>query len=125
MAFKPQPTGSTDRHVVVYMRKAWQSLLAQPVWVQLVLALIITVLIRWAVLLLSDLQLHGDEAQYWAWSENFEFGYFSKPPLIAWIIGATTTLCGQGEGCIRAASPLIARHNSPFRCADGKPLIRP
>ncbi|MEZ5827115.1 MAG: hypothetical protein R3D01_01435 [Hyphomicrobiales bacterium] len=24
-----------------------------------------------------------DEAQYWTWSRDLDFGYFSKPPLIA------------------------------------------
>ena len=23
-----------------------------------------------------------DEAQYWTWSQSFEWGYFSKPPLL-------------------------------------------
>ena len=27
-----------------------------------------------------------DEAQYWAWAQEPAFGYFSKPPLLAWII---------------------------------------
>ena len=30
-----------------------------------------------------------DEAQYWAWSRELAFGYFSKPPLLAWIIAGT------------------------------------
>ena len=37
-------------------------------------------------LFLSPLNLHGDEAQYWAWSKDLDFGYFSKPPMIAWAI---------------------------------------
>jgi hypothetical protein len=35
------------------------------------------------------------------------FGYYSKPPLIAWAIGLTTSLCGHGEPCVRLASPLF------------------
>ena len=108
MAFTPRTAaGGTGRQVVIGVRKAWKSLLNRPVWERLVLALTGAVLVRWAVLLLSGLHLHGDEAQYWVWSENFEFGYFSKPPLIAWIIGAATAVCGEGESCIRAASPLL------------------
>ena len=58
-------------------------------------------------LFLSPLGLHGDEAQYWAWSRSFEWGYFSKPPMIAWVIGATTAVFGNAEWAVRLSSPLI------------------
>ncbi len=63
--------------------------------------------VRVAVLAVSDLNLHGDEAQYWSWSQGLAFGYVSKPPMIAWIIAATTAICGDGEWCVRLASPLV------------------
>ena len=63
--------------------------------------------VRIAVLAVSDLNLHGDEAQYWSWSRDLAFGYVSKPPMIAWIIAATTVVCGDGEWCVRLAAPLI------------------
>ena len=43
----------------------------------------------------SNLNLFGDEAQYWVWSKNFEFGYFSKPPLLPWVIGLVTSVFGN------------------------------
>ena len=55
----------------------------------------------------SVVDLFFDEAQYWAWSRELAFGYFSKPPLLAWIIAAFDPLCGSGEACVRAASPVI------------------
>lgn len=58
-------------------------------------------------LMLSPANLHGDEAQYWAWSRSFEFGYFSKPPMIAWVIAATTSIFGNAEWAVRLSSPLI------------------
>jgi hypothetical protein len=64
-------------------------------------------LIRLIGLKFSVVDLFFDEAQYWAWSREPAFGYFSKPPLIAWIIGASTSLCGGGEACIRISSPLF------------------
>ncbi len=51
--------------------------------------------------------LFFDEAQYWAWSEQPAFGYFSKPPLVAWLIRAATEVCGPGEACVRLPSPLV------------------
>src|SRR5262249_34533641 len=56
----------------------------------------------------SVVDLYIDESQYWAWSREPAFGYFSKPPLLAWIIGAAEHLCGGGEACIRAPAPILA-----------------
>ena len=30
--------------------------------------------------------LFVDEAQYWLWGQDLAFGYYSKPPLIGWVI---------------------------------------
>ena len=72
----------------------------------LVIAVAVTAL-RVLVLNLTDLNLGPDEAQYWWWSKDFAAGYFSKPPMIAWIIAGSTAVCGDGESCVRAASPLL------------------
>jgi 4-amino-4-deoxy-L-arabinose transferase-like glycosyltransferase len=64
-------------------------------------------LFRLIVLWTTPLNLGPDEAQYWSWSLTPAFGYFSKPPMIAWIIGLTTSVCGEGEACIRAGAPLM------------------
>ena len=52
-------------------------------------------LVRLFVLRASPLQLYPDEAQYWVWSRSLDLGYFSKPPLIAWIIWLTTAALGD------------------------------
>jgi 4-amino-4-deoxy-L-arabinose transferase-like glycosyltransferase len=62
---------------------------------------------RWVTLFHSPLNLHFDEAQYWSWAQHPAFGYVSKPPLIAWIIAASTYLLGDSEAGIRAAAPLL------------------
>ncbi|MCB2109056.1 MAG: glycosyltransferase family 39 protein [Rhodobacteraceae bacterium] len=64
-------------------------------------------LVRLAVLTVLAIPLSMDEAQYWIWSRALDFGYYSKPPMIAWLIGATTSLCGDGEACVRATSPIL------------------
>lgn len=52
--------------------------------------------------------LFVDEAQYWLWSQNFDFGYYSKPPMIAWVIRAMTELAGSNSiFWIRLCGPLI------------------
>src|SRR5690606_12350050 len=62
---------------------------------------------RIGALFYNPLGLYFDEAQYWNWSRSFDWGYFTKPPLIAWVIGATTALAGtDAEWAIRLGAPL-------------------
>ncbi|HEX6866024.1 MAG TPA: glycosyltransferase family 39 protein, partial [Caulobacteraceae bacterium] len=63
-------------------------------------------ILRLAVLFITPLELYPDEAQYWLWSRTLDFGYFSKPPMIAWLIAATTSL-GNDEPFVRLAAPLL------------------
>ncbi len=77
-------------------------------WFSVVLAGLAALLcVRLLALYVNGTDLFFDEAQYWAWSEDPALGYFSKPPLIAWIIGAATTACGPEETCVRLPSPLL------------------
>lgn len=64
-------------------------------------------LARLILLSATPLNLYPDEAQYWFWAQTPDLGYFSKPPLIAWIIAGTTFVCGDGEACVRAAAPVL------------------
>ena len=50
-----------------------------------IIVLISVTLIRIYSLIVSPIELTVDEAQYWHWSRNLDFGYFTKPPLIAWV----------------------------------------
>ena len=63
--------------------------------------------LRLAAIYAARTDLVSDEAQYWTWSHELAFGYFSKPPMIAWIIRGTSAICGDGEACIRSASPVL------------------
>lgn len=64
-------------------------------------------LARILVLILSPIELYPDEAQYWYWAQTPALGYFSKPPLIGWIIWLTTAIFGDGEWAVRLSSPLL------------------
>ncbi|MEW5726803.1 MAG: glycosyltransferase family 39 protein [Pseudomonadota bacterium] len=61
---------------------------------------------RLAVLAADAPFLSFDEAQYWAWAQSLELGYYSKPPMVAWVIAATTAACGDGPGCVKAGSAI-------------------
>jgi 4-amino-4-deoxy-L-arabinose transferase-like glycosyltransferase len=69
-------------------------------------ALLVLTGLRIFMLRLDLLDLYFDEAQYWAWSRSLELGYYSKPPLVAWVIAATTALFGDGEWAVRLGAPL-------------------
>jgi 4-amino-4-deoxy-L-arabinose transferase-like glycosyltransferase len=58
-------------------------------------------------LALQPADLFPDEAQYWVWSQRLAWGYYSKPPLVAWLIALTTGLLGDGEFAVRLAAPLL------------------
>lgn len=79
----------------------------EPSFGLLLLLLAVILAIRIAGLALSHAELFYDEAQYWAWAQEPAFGYYTKPPLIAWVIAGTTTLCGDGPACVRLPSPLM------------------
>jgi 4-amino-4-deoxy-L-arabinose transferase-like glycosyltransferase len=64
-------------------------------------------LARLIALFRTPLQLYPDEAQYWLWSRALAFGYYSKPPLIAWAIRAATALGGDAEPWVRMPALLF------------------
>jgi 4-amino-4-deoxy-L-arabinose transferase-like glycosyltransferase len=72
-----------------------------------VLILFALMAVRLTGLHFSVVDLFYDEAQYWLWSRDPAWGYFSKPPLLAWVIGLTVKVCGNGEACVRAAAPIF------------------
>jgi 4-amino-4-deoxy-L-arabinose transferase-like glycosyltransferase len=83
-----------------------QNVARQTLWIALLGITAITAF-RVAVLAASHLELYPDEAQYWWWAQHPDWGYFSKPPFIAWLIRATTFLLGDQEWAIRISVPLL------------------
>ena len=70
-------------------------------------ALVFVALLRSLAIVASPLELGVDEAQYWLWSQNFDFGYFTKPPLTSWIIGLTHAAFGHHDWAVRLAAPWL------------------
>lgn len=65
-------------------------------WLRPALALVGCVtLARLIALAFDRTDLFVDETQYWLWGQNLDFGYYSKPPLIGWLIRAVTDLAGS------------------------------
>lgn len=60
------------------------------------------------IILYSGIGLGPDEAQYWTWSQSLDWGYYSKPPAIAWQIWLGTALFGNTELGVRFMAIVIA-----------------
>lgn len=58
-------------------------------------------LIRVAFVFLFPCNLIGDEAYYWDWGRRLDWGYFSKPPFIAWMMGFAGWLGGNTDVGLR------------------------
>jgi 4-amino-4-deoxy-L-arabinose transferase-like glycosyltransferase len=69
--------------------------------------LVAVTVVRLIGLAFSQVDLFFDESQYWAWSRELAAGYFSKPPLLAWLIAGAESVCGSTEACIRAPAPVL------------------
>jgi 4-amino-4-deoxy-L-arabinose transferase-like glycosyltransferase len=50
----------------------------------------------------------GDETYYWDWGRRLDWGYFSKPPGIAWLHRLVGELSGQSAFGIKACAALLA-----------------
>src|SRR6185295_7759977 len=61
-----------------------------------------------AVVLGGGLDLAPDEALYWDWSRHLAMGYTEKPPMVAWLIGLTSSFLGDTEAGARLAAPFLS-----------------
>jgi 4-amino-4-deoxy-L-arabinose transferase-like glycosyltransferase len=107
-----------------WRERPWRERLSeQDDWAWLLVLLAALLAIRLLALVLARTDLFFDEAQYWTWSRELDFGYFSKPPLIAWIIRRLATdVCGNAEWCVRAPSAVLYTITSVFVFLAGRAL---
>lgn len=75
-----------------------------------------TILLLWLTVLTAyrmwviprlGISLYVDEAQYWTWAQHLDWGYFSKPPMIAWLIALATGLFGDGLIAVKLPALLL------------------
>ncbi len=79
-------------------------------------------IVRLIGLQFSTVNIGIDEAQYWSWSHELAFGYFSKPPLIAWLDWLSGLACGDSIACIRSPAPLLYAGTSLLLYATAREL---
>lgn len=74
----------------------------------LILILLFKAMVMFAVIAFAGIGLGPDEAQYWTWSQALDWGYYSKPPGIAWQIWLGTRLFGDTEWGVRSLTVCMA-----------------
>ena len=68
------------------------------------LALLVMMLVRFAIMFGTG-PLH-DEAYYWSWSQELDFGYYDQPFLTGWLLAPFVALLGDGAWVMRAVATL-------------------
>src|ERR1700758_4513355 len=68
----------------------------------------VSLLLRLAYLASGTIELTKDEAYQWLWSKHLALSYYSKPPGIALIQFAGTSLWGDTQFGVRFFSPVFA-----------------
>lgn len=73
----------------------------------LLLLIVLKAAVMALIILYGGIGLGPDEAQYWTWSRHMDWGYYSKPPAIAWQIFFGTALFGNTEFGVRFGALVI------------------
>jgi len=55
----------------------------------------------------AEADLSGDEAYYWDWGRQLDWGYYSKPPMIGWLMGLVGWLTGACDIGIRMTALVL------------------
>lgn len=100
----------TDKTVAQYIERAqqpWLLRLAKKTSAFIFIGIALLV-IRIAFLFLDPAPLGFDEAQYWSWKQDLAWGYFSKPPLLTYLMHlSTTAFQTEAEWAVRIISPIL------------------
>ncbi len=63
--------------------------------------------LRVSFLFINGLDLIGDESYYWDWSRRLDWCYYSKPPMVAWLIALSTSWAGDNVVAVRLPAAIL------------------
>ncbi len=69
--------------------------------------LFLVFIFRLVYIYIVPLELVPDEAYYWDWSRHLDIGYYSKPPMVAWLNYISTNIFGINEFGVRFFAALF------------------
>jgi hypothetical protein len=87
---------TSDLDSALWQKRFWQ-----------LLAAVFVARIGVMLLFVNGADLAGDEAYYWDWGRRPDWCYYSKPPMIGWMMGVIGWLTGNAEWGIRFAALLL------------------
>lgn len=103
---------------------AFPSTLGIAHWRIAVFALLLALtLYRLAVIQTGGVPLFFDEAYYYGWAQAPAWGYYSKPPMVAWLIASSTWLLGDSPLAVKLWSPLLYAGTALFGYLIGRRLF--
>lgn len=77
-------------------------------WRPLLIAVGLITVARILLLYISPTDLYVDESQYWVWGQYLDFGYYSKPPMIGWVLRLFDELAiNRSAFSVRLPAPLF------------------
>lgn len=112
------PTASAPSSDADWDRRAW-----------LLIAGVIVFRAAYVWLFSAEFDLAGDIAYYWDWGRRLDWGYYSKPPMIGWLMGLAGRLSGNAEWAIRASAlvlgsgSLVAMHRLARSVFDARTAL--
>jgi len=72
-----------------------------------VIAVLFALRLLYLIPFVARFDLAGDESYYWDWGRRLDWGYFSKPPMIGWLMGLLGRLSGNSEWGIRLGALVL------------------
>src|SRR4051812_10901368 len=112
-AVPPAPVPVAAPSTATRLRLDWLT----PAWCRTILAVVLGLGFLSHVRYLTHdcpLDLSGDEAQYWDWSRQLDLSYYSKGPLVAYIIRASCAIFGETMPAVRFPALLLGVGTSLF-----------
>ncbi|MBI5893607.1 MAG: glycosyltransferase family 39 protein [Deltaproteobacteria bacterium] len=89
-----------------------------------IIFLTIITILRLFYIWLGPIDLSPDEAHYWEWSRRLDLSYYSKGPMIAYIIALLTAIGGNNEFSVRIGAVLISVFVSILLYAIAKDIFK-
>ncbi len=94
-------------------------------WQGVTLFILMLTLYRILSISQGHVSLFYDEAYYYHWSLTPDWGYYSKPPMVAWIISITTLLLGDNDFAVKFGAPVLYGLTAGIVYKIGKHLWNP
>lgn len=110
MATAPPPAVSEKVVSADDDRPVWQLPWLTPTWCRVILVglLMLQVLPRLHYLASPGaIDLAPDEAQYWVWAKHLDWSYYSKGPMVALVVAASTAVLGDTMFAVRFPTIII------------------